>query len=352
MGNTFLHRAGKDESLPPVAMGSHLDSVIQAGAFDGVVGVVGALEALYMLADEELTASIEIVIFKAEESSRFGYATMGSKLMTGSATVEQLTGAQKKGDCTFPEALRAAGYDPELAAEAIKEPGCYKAFLELHIEQGKVLYETGEQIGIVHNIAAPTRFKVITEGMADHSGATPMEFRRDALTAAAKVILAVQEAARAEARHGTVATVGVIEAEPGSINVIPGKVTLWVDLRGVKTDSVERTLKAIKEATAQVCIDDEIKVGMQMMTQDKPVALSEKLAERLGEICEEKGLRYRHMNSGAGHDTMHVAKLCPASMIFVPCKDGISHNPQEYAKIEDICAGIDVLAAMIKKLAM
>lgn len=351
VGNTFLRRPGIDNSLPAIAIGSHLDTVIQAGAYDGIVGVVGGLEALYMLRDEELKAPVEIIIFRAEESSRFGFATMGSKLMIGSATPEQLSHATKKNDKSFVEVLRANGYNPDNYKAAVKEPGYYKCFLEIHIEQGKVLDETGEQIGIVHNIAAPTRFKIIVEGMADHSGATPMGFRKDALVAGAKLILAVQKAAEEERKNGTVATVGVVDVEPSSINVVPGKVTLWVDLRGVDNASIARALEQIQKAMAKVTDSDKVIISQEMLTADKPVALSEVLADRFAGICQEMGVKYRHMNSGAGHDAMHMVKIAPTSMLFIPCKDGISHNPAEYAKPEDICLSIEVLAKMVKEMA-
>ena len=350
VGNTFLRRPGIDDALPPIAMGSHLDTVIQAGPYDGIVGVVGAIEALYMLRDEKLMAPVEVIIFKAEESSRFGFATMGSKLMTGSATPEQLSRGTKKDAQSFREALRANGYEPDNYEAAIKKPGCYKCFLEMHIEQGKVLDETGEQIGIVHNIAAPTRFKIIVDGVADHSGATPMGFRKDALVAAAKLILAVQKAAEDEAKNGTVATVGVVDVEPSSINVVPGKATLWVDLRGVNNESIARALNSIQKAMAHVSYSDQVDVSEEMLTADTPVALSEELAAEFDKICAGMGIKYRHMNSGAGHDAMHMVKLAPTSMLFIPCKDGISHNPAEYAKLEDICVGIEVLAKMVKNI--
>ena len=351
VGNTFLRREGKDNSLAPVAMGSHLDTVVQAGAYDGIVGVVGALEALYMLQDEELNRPIEVIIFRAEESSRFGFATIGSKIMSGSGEPKTFSAGAKKNDETFEECLRQNGYNPDNYKEAIKKEGCFHCFFEMHIEQGKVLYETGDQIGIVHNIAAPTRFKIIVEGIADHSGATPMDFRKDALVAGAKLILAIQAAAQDEAENGTVATVGVVEVEPSSINVIPGKTTLWVDLRGVQIDSIQTAMQNINEAVSTVAEDDGVRITVDMLTADKPVALSEELSEILDEICREKDLRYRHMNSGAGHDAMHMAKLAPTSMIFIPCKEGISHNPAEYARPEDIAAGIEVLAAAVKRAA-
>ena len=348
VGNVFLRREGEDSTLPAVAAGSHLDTVIHGGAYDGMCGVVGALEALYMLRDAKLMRSIEVLIFRAEESSRFGFATMGSKLLTGAATVAKLSTGGKKGDISFEEALRQWGCDPARAADAIIAPGSYASFSELHIEQGKVLEEKGIQIGIVRNIAAPTRFKIHIQGMADHSGATPMGMRRDALVAAAKLILAVNEAAEDEKAHGTVGTVGVVEVEPGSINVVPGAVTLWVDVRGVEPGSIRRTLEDIQAEAENVAVTDRVGVRIEMMTADSPVPLSETLAEQTEGVCRELGYSFLHMNSGAGHDAMHMAKITPTTMIFIPCRAGISHNPAEYADIDDICHGITVLANVLQ----
>ena len=349
VGNVFLRREGVDSALPAVACGSHLDTVIHGGAYDGMCGVVGALEALYMLRDAQLTRSIEVLIFRAEESSRFGFATMGSKLLTGAATVAKLSTGGKKGDISFEEALRQWGCDPARAASAILAPGSYASFSELHIEQGKVLEEKAIQIGIVRNIAAPTRFKIHIQGMADHSGATPMGMRRDALVAAAKLILAVNEAAEDEKAHGTVGTVGVVEVEPGSINVVPGAVTLWVDVRGVEPASIKRTLEDIQAEAENVAVTDRVGVRIEMLTADSPVPLSETLAEQTEAVCKELGYSFLHMSSGAGHDAMHMAKIAPTTMIFIPCKGGISHNPAEYASMDDICRGITVLAHILER---
>lgn len=349
VGNVFLRREGRENNLPPVACGSHLDTVIHGGAYDGMCGVVGALEALYMLQDADLKRSIEVIIFRAEESSRFGFATMGSKLLTGSAAPATLNKGGKKDDVSFLEALRQWGCEPEKYADAVIAQGAYTSFSELHIEQGKVLEETKKQIGIVHNIAAPTRFKLHVRGMADHSGATPMGMRRDALVAAAKLILVVNEAAEQEKQHGTVGTVGVVEVEPGSINVVPGAVTLWVDVRGVEEKSIHRTLQAIKEAAENVAVLDKVDIQIEMLTQDKPVPLNEKLAQQTEAICQELGYSFLHMNSGAGHDAMHMAKIAPTTMVFIPCRGGISHNPAEYAELEDICRGITVLAEILRR---
>lgn len=349
VGNVFLRRAGENPQLAPVATGSHLDTVIHGGAYDGMCGVVGALEALRMLADEKLQRSIDVIVFRAEESSRFGFATIGSKLLTGSTAPEMFDRAGKKDDVPFTQALRQWGCDPERYQEAVLPQGYYKSFAEIHIEQGKVLETKGLQLGIVHNIAAPTRFKLHIQGMADHSGATPMGMRKDALVSAAKLILAVQDAAAAEMDCGTVATVGVVEVEPGSINVVPGAVTLWVDLRGVEQESIIRALQSIKDAMATVAERDGVGISMEMLTADKPVALSIELAEKLEAICEQKNFTYLHMNSGAGHDAMHMTKIAPTIMLFIPCRGGISHNPAEYAANDDICRAVEVLAEFLKQ---
>ena len=349
LGNLFLRKPGLDPALPPVACGSHLDTVIHGGAYDGMCGVVGALEAIHMLEDETLRRSIEVIVFRAEESSRFGYATIGSKLITGKATPDKFAHAAGKDGVTFADAVKEWGGNLEAYQKALLQPGAYKCFAEMHIEQGKVLEETKHQIGIVHNIAAPTRFKLHIHGMADHSGATPMGFRKDALVSAAKLILAVETAAIREKENGTVATVGGVEVDPGSINVVPGKVTLWVDLRGVDTESIQRTLKEIRQAVQGTARTDGITIEEEMLTSDSPVALDEALAAQSEAICREQRKSFLHMNSGAGHDAMHMPAVCPTTMLFIPCRGGISHNPAEFASNEDICAGIEVMAEILKR---
>lgn len=349
LGNLFLRRPGLDPNLPPVACGSHLDTVIHGGAYDGMCGVVGALEALHMLSGETLRRSVEVIVFRAEESSRFGFATIASKLITGKATPEKFANACRKDDITFKEAVKEWGGNLDAYEKAVLKPGAYKCFAEIHIEQGKVLEETGHQIGIVHNIAAPTRFKLHITGMADHSGATPMGYRKDALVSAAKMILAVETAAINEKENGTVGTVGIVDVDPGSINVVPGKVTLWVDVRGVNTESIQRTLKEIRQAARGTARADGVEIKEEMLTSDTPVALDERLAAQSEAICRERNKTFLHMNSGAGHDAMHMPAICPTTMLFIPCRGGISHNPAEFAKTEDICAGIEVLAEILKR---
>ena len=348
MGNVFLCREGEEKELAAVAAGSHLDTVINGGNYDGVCGIVGAIEALYMLRDEKLKRSIKVIIFRAEESSRFGFATIGSKLLTGQAKPEDFNKTAKSGELTFTEAVRQWGGSPENYQKAVLSPADYSCFIELHIEQGKILESEHYDLGIVGSIAAPTRFKICLEGMADHSGATPMDMRQDALVSGAKLILAVQQAGLSEKTYGTVATVGIVDVESASINVIPGKVNLWVDVRGIDAASIKRTVNSIRKSVQKISIEDRIKAELILLTEDNPVSMDKVLGKKLEQICLQKGYSCLHMHSGAGHDAMQMAKLMPATMLFIPCKNGISHNPAEYAEIDEFCRGIEVLAEFLK----
>lgn len=348
VGNVFLCREGEEKELAAVAAGSHLDTVINGGNYDGVCGIVGAIEALYMLRDEKLKRSIKVIIFRAEESSRFGFATIGSKLLTGQAKPEDFNKTAKSGELTFTEAVRQWGGSPESYQKAVLNPADYSCFIELHIEQGKILESEHYDLGIVGSIAAPTRFKICLEGMADHSGATPMDMRHDALVSGAKLILAVQQAGLSEKAYGTVATVGIVDVEPASINVIPGKINLWVDVRGIDAASIKRTVNSIRRSVQKISIEDRIKAELILLTEDNPVSMDKGLGKKLEQICLQKGYSCLHMHSGAGHDAMQMAKLMPATMLFIPCKNGISHNPAEYAEIDEFCRGIEVLAEFLK----
>lgn len=349
VGNVFLYRAGTAEDLACVATGSHLDTVINGGNYDGICGIVSAVEALYMLQDEKLKRGIKVIIFRAEESSRFGFATIGSKLLTGQAKPEDFDKGCRSKELTLTEALRQWGGVPEKYQEAVLNPDDYTGFIELHIEQGKVLENKQYQLGIVDSIAALVRFKIRLQGVADHSGATPMDMRQDALVSGAKIILAVQQAGLSEKDCGTVATVGIIEVQPASINVIPGEAVLWVDVRGIDRASIKRAVSSIKEAVLNTSKEDGITAEIIMLTADEPVSLDKNLGVKLEQICRSKGYSCLHMHSGAGHDAMNMTKLMPATMLFIPCRNGISHNKAEYADIDALCRGTEVLAEFLKQ---
>lgn len=347
VGNIFARLPGKNPTLPTIASGSHLDTVKQGGAYDGALGVVAALEAAYAIKEQGLEHSYEVIIFMAEESTRFGFATIGSKLLAGVGTPETFSSATKKDELSYIEVLKQAGFEPEKYEQVKLDANKYAAFVELHIEQGRVLADSGEAIGVVENIAAPTRMKITIEGVADHSGATPMNFRKDALVSGAKLILAIEEVGKAHSEQGIVTTVGVVDIEPSSINVIPGKVVLWLDLRGVDYEVILEAIEEIHEAVRCVGEADEVKITIDVLTSDKPVRLSKNLADITAGVCQQKNIKYRRMNSGAGHDAMHMAAIMPTTMIFVPSIEGISHNPAEMTSEADIIAGVEVLVETI-----
>lgn len=347
VGNIFARLPGKNPTLPTIASGSHLDTVKQGGAYDGALGVVAALEAAYAIKEQGLEHSYEVIIFMAEESTRFGFATIGSKLLAGVGTPETFSSATKKDELSYIEVLKQAGFEPEKYEQVKLDANKYAAFVELHIEQGRVLADSGEAIGVVENIAAPTRMKITVEGVADHSGATPMNFRKDALVSGAKLILAIEEVGKAHSEQGIVTTVGVVDIEPSSINVIPGKVVLWLDLRGVDYEVILEAIEEIHEAVRCVGEADEVKITIDVLTSDKPVRLSKNLADITAGVCQQKNIKYRRMNSGAGHDAMHMAAIMPTTMIFVPSIEGISHNPAEMTSEADIIAGVEVLVETI-----
>ena len=226
-----------------------------------------------------------------------------------------------------------------------------KAFVELHIEQGRILESKGVTIGVVKAIAAPTRFKITVEGMPAHSGATPMEERQDALVSAAMIILVIQEIGMEQANRGTVATVGNLKVYPGSINVIPGKVEMWVDLRGVDHESIIESLQGIKDRISSIAEEQNTVVAIEMISADKPIKMSKEISALIEKSCMKNGVTYQSIYSGAGHDAMNMSKLAPTGMIFVPSKNGISHNPEEYTEPDDIMAGIAVLTETLYQLA-
>jgi N-carbamoyl-L-amino-acid hydrolase len=287
----------------------------------------------------------------SEESSRFGFATMGSKAMAGTANLAAWMTATDPEGRDLPGVFAERGLDAAAIAAAARRPGELKAFVELHIEQGPVLEEEKLQIGIVEGIAAPTRLKVVVRGLAGHSGATPMGRRQDALISAARIVLAVQEAAQREAAHGTVGTVGVLKAHPGAINVIPGKVEMMVDIRGIDRASIARAVGEVRTAITEIAQAGRTPIDVETLAADQPVLMDPRVVGTIEAACRRLGVRHRRMPSGAGHDAMNMARVAPAGMIFIPCRGGLSHNPDEYAAPEDILAGVDVLTETLYDLA-
>ena len=339
---------GRVPDLPVVATGSHIDSVYAAGEFDGTAGVLVALEVMRSLADEgvETEHPLEVIIFACEESARFGASTLGSKAMTGRLDPAYTRSLTDKNGVTLMRAFEENGLDLDEVHLAERFRDEFKAFVELHVEQGPVLEKQGAAIGVVSAIAAPIRFSMHVGGTADHSGTTPMDYRHDALLGAAEIALAVEKAALAELEHGTVGTVGVFSIQPGAMNVVPGSADLKVDIRGTNLESRNRVVVALETAVNTVAKARGLDIWMDQISSEEPVQMDSKLVTDLKAICEERGVAWIEMPSGAGHDAMNMAALCPTGMIFVPSKDGLSHNPAEYTSMEQLMEGAEVLRAL------
>jgi hydantoinase/carbamoylase family amidase len=353
IGNLIARFEGSDNSLPAVAFGSHLDSVPGGGIYDGVVGVVAGIAAVKAIREMGIVTRhpLEVIAFVGEESSRFGVATLGSKIMCGLKNEKYLLGLRDAEGVTLKEAALKQGADIGNLASARRRPEELKAFIELHIEQGRVLEETRKKIGIVNAIAAPTRWFIEIEGRADHSGATPMNLRFDALPAAAELILAVERQGRKEAVNKTVATIGTASIKPGAMNVIPGHVGLGLDVRGIEKESVRRTIDGIRRELEEISRRRKVRFRMHELSDEDPLVLDAEMVRTLQKVCENRGITYTIMPSGAGHDAMNMARLTPSGLIFIPCRNGVSHSPLEQADLDDIALGAEVLLGAVLELA-
>lgn len=344
-GNVIARREGRIKGLPPVAMGSHLDTVYQGGKYDGAVGVTAALEVIKRLNEKgiETNHPIEIISFACEESARFGVSTVGSKAMAGVIDKEKYRNLKDRDGITMEKAFALCALDFNSIDEASRKDEEFKAFFELHIEQGPILINNEKKIGVVTGIAAPERFIFRIIGKASHSGTTPMNMRKDALLGASEIALALEKAAIREQENGTVATVGVINIQSGAMNVIPGEVEMKVDIRSTSLQSRNRVLNELHEVIAAVKERRQLDVQSFVISSEEPVLLDADVIDSVTKICEENNLLYELMPSGAGHDAMNMARLCPTGLIFIPSVDGLSHHPNEYTPMEDVLLGIDVL---------
>ena len=341
-GNTYAYLAPADEYI---LIGSHLDSVIEGGRYDGVAGVMAGLLLLKRARDERCLLPLKVAAFRCEESSNFGCCTMGSGLVThqlkeGPEQLARLTG---KNGVTLGDVFARRG----LSLTPPRITGV-RAYLELHIEQGKVLEETGTRVGVVSTIAGPRRWKLQLKGLAEHSGATPMSMRQDALCAAAEIVLAVEQIGRREAALcESVATVGVLQNSPNALNVVPGAAELGIDLRGSHMDSLDRMEQDTLSAAREICQRRNIALTESKLSELDPVSMDPSLQQGLMAAADRLGISCRNMPSGAGHDAMAFAPLFPTGMVFIPCEKGISHNPMESTSLRSILDGADVLWAYL-----
>ena len=352
IGNLFARWAGEDPSLPAVCTGSHIDAIPNAGMYDGTVGVLGALEAIRALhaAGFRPRRSIELLMFTSEEPTRFGIGCLGSRLLSGLMDVGTASRLRDREGATLDDAREAAGFTGELGDVALP-PGHYAAFVELHIEQGPLLEQRRIGLGLVTAIAAPASLRVTIEGEGGHAGAVLMRARRDALLAGAEIALAVEAAALQTEVIDTVATTGVCHVFPGAVNSVPSRCELEVDVRDIDQARRDAVLARIETACADVAARRRVAVTTQLINADPPARCDPAVVEALAASCVAAGFASEPMISRAYHDALFMSRVAPTAMLFIPCRGGVSHRPDEYAAPEDIARGVYVLALTLARLA-
>ncbi len=357
VGNTFARWVGTEPELPAVGTGSHTDAIPHAGMYDGTLGVLGGLEAIRTLqrAGVRPRRSVELLMFTSEEPTRFGIGCLGSRLLAGTldpARAEDLHDGLPEGDgLSLAEIRRAAGFHGALAGTKLPG-GYYAAWVELHIEQGPLLERDGIDIGVVTQIAAPASYRFTLSGIGGHAGALLMPDRRDALCAAAELILAVERAALDTGAIDTVATVGTVKVHPGAVNSVPSRVDLELDVRDTDPARRDRVMRQVRTACDGLRQRRGVTITEEEINADAPAASDEVIVAAIEKACAGFGLSCRRMVSRAYHDSLFVARVAPVAMIFVPCRGGVSHRPDEFATVKAMTDGVRVLAETLRTLAL
>ncbi|WP_121743481.1 M20 family metallo-hydrolase [Natronorubrum halophilum] len=341
-----------DPTAPPVVTGSHLDSVPVGGIFDGPLGVYGGLEAVRAIrkSDRSLERPLHVVCFTEEEGQRFGNGILGSSVATGQQSVDDALAFEDESGTTLEEALDRIGFHGSGRIDASE----WDSWLELHVEQGTRLEQDGASAGIVTNITGITHCYLEVTGEADHAGSTPMTDRTDALAAASEVVLDVEAAANrivADASPSAVGTVGKSVVEPNATNVIPGQVRLGIDIRDVSSDSIAKLVNALEASARRIERERNVEASVSRPYDVPPEPMTDRCRETLIEAAAATNVRASLMHSGAAHDTMNVARVTDAGLLFAPSRGGISHNPREWTEWEDCAAATTVLAEALARLA-
>lgn len=365
VGNLIGALRGKNPDARILACGSHIDTVVNAGKYDGIVGMLCAVECARVIhARGGLNAPLRIINFAMEESARFGAGYgFGSRVMSGAPISKQELFARDRSKVLMARAIQELkGWETgaKIATERTALDATYKdidaarydwtrvrAFVELHIEQGPTLERAGKPIGIVTAVAAPTRLQIILSGEQNHSGTTPMNMRRDALAAAAEMILAIERLANEFAPRQVVGTVGVIQAEPNVMNSIPGHVELRADIRSADADAKRECVAAIQRALKWIASKRDSDIAITTLTDETPVTFANEIVNALERVCAAENIDAVKMPSGAGHDAAHIARVAPAGMLFIPSRAGVSHDPREYSSSAEIARGARVLCAAL-----
>jgi N-carbamoyl-L-amino-acid hydrolase len=339
MGNIFGERAGT-APLPPVMMGSHVDSVPTGGKYDGQLGVLCSLEVIRALNDRQVRTRhpVTLAIFTNEEGARFQPAMIASGVMAGKIPLEDAYNARDKDGLRLVDELERIGY---LGSEPCL-PRPFKAYLELHIEQGPLLEEEGLSVGVVEGIVAISWSRLTIHGVQDHAGPTPMRIRHDALVAAADVVTGVRRIAK-EIGGDAVTTVGSLTVSPNIVNAIPGKVVLSVDIRDPRNETLDRALPMLDAVVKEACRREGVSYELEHYWRVPYTPFNPDVVAAIGRAAKAAGARHRRIRSGAGHDAQYMAAIGPAGMIFVPSRDGRSHCEEEFTSIDDIEYGANTL---------
>jgi ureidoglycolate amidohydrolase len=352
VGNTFARWQGADPTLAPIGTGSHIDAIPNAGLYDGCVGVLGGLEAIRVLQSLGFRPrrSIELVVFTSEEPTRFGIGCLGSRMMASILTPKRALALRDKDGNGLDELRSQAGFTGPLESVALPK-GHFHQFVELHIEQGPYLEQEGLDLGLVTHIAAPASQRIIIEGEGGHAGGKLMPGRKDALAAAAELILALEAAAKSTGAIDTVGTVGVCDVFPGAVNSIPSRVTMTTDVRDIDRARRDGVLAALAQAIDEVSARRGVKITTELVNADPPTTCDPAILAALESAAIEAGKTYKKMVARAYHDSSFVSCIAPTAMLFIPCRGGVSHRPDEYASPAWIGSGVHVLARTLAKLA-
>ena len=352
VGNTFARWVGSEPSIAVIGTGSHIDAIPHSGKYDGTVGVLGGLEAIRTLQRSGFKPrrSIELLMFTSEEPTRFGIGCLGSRLLCGGLDAKADEHFKDKQGQTLLQVRTQAGFAGLLDKVRLSK-SYYDAFVEIHIEQGPLLERDGIPIGVVTAIAAPASSRITIEGEGGHAGAVLMPTRRDAFLAACEIALAIESAAKSSGSVDTVGTVGVCDVFPGVVNGIPSRVRIDTDVRDTDLTRRDRALKQIEEACREVAARRRVVIQSETINVDEPCVCEPRIVDALRAACRSLSLPFQDMVSRAYHDSLFMSRIAPTAMLFIPCRGGVSHRPDEYASPEAVATGVRVLAETLKTLA-
>lgn len=351
IGNIFAVWDGTT-SLPPIATGSHIDAIPHSGMYDGTVGVLGAIEAIRSLqaAGFKPERDVHIIVFTSEEPTRFGIGCLGSRVLSGAMEPEDADSLTDAGGVTLEEARNAAGYFGTLDVVPLID-GEYDAFVELHIEQADTLEKAGIDIGAVTAIAAPSQMKIRFSGPGGHAGSLMMALRHDPLLAAAELTIEVERVALTSGSDSSVATVGELKVFPGAVNSVPRDVEMGIDVRDVDQARVDGMMERIEKAASKIGEEREVEVSTEIVNADASVTCNETIVQTIEGAAKAGSLSVKRLVSRAYHDALFMGKKVPIGMIFVPCRGGVSHRPDEYVSERDLENGVRTLAYTLATLA-